>query len=149
MTPTISNLIDEVAERDLLGWALLGGRCTAHIPTILEECSPDLFGTKTHRDIVEAILHLLEHGIAIDHLEVVQELRQRGEHGITVDYISDLTTGIVFARPVTRRTSYLRDLHNRRKLVALADELSIRACDLTEPLPDLIQNLLTELKNHA
>jgi replicative DNA helicase len=135
-----TTLIDEQAERDLLGYMLL----VPDNPAVAE-CSADLFGTQNHRDIAAAIVHLVERRIAVDYLEVLQELRRRGLNP-SAAYISDLTRGVVLARPIQRRIDYLRELSQRRKLAALAESLSERAPNLADPLPAIVATVLESVQ---
>lgn len=134
--PLSSVLIDEEAERDLLGCMILAPDNPA-----LAECGPELFGTQTHRDIAAAILHLVEHRIPLDYLEVIQELRRRSKNPSPA-YISDLCQGVVITRPLSRRIEYLRELSNRRQLAVLAEQLAARAPDLADPLHVIVADLL-------
>ena len=135
-----TTLIDEQAEKDLLGYMLLA----PENPDVAD-CSEDLFGTKNHRDIAAVILHLVEHRIPVDYLEVIQELRRRGKNP-SAAYISDLCQGVVLARPIERRITYLRELSQRRKLAALAESLAERAPNLADPLPVILATILESVQ---
>jgi replicative DNA helicase len=111
----------------------------------LAECSADLFGTQTHRDIATVILHLVEHRIAVDYLEIIQEMRRRGLSP-SAAYISDLTSGVILARPIERRITYLRELSQRRKLAVLAESLAERAPNLADPLPAILATVLESVQ---
>jgi replicative DNA helicase len=133
-------LIDEQAERDLLGCMILAPLSP------IRDVTEDLFGTPNHREIAAAILHLVEQSVAVDYLEVIQELRRRGKNP-NAAYISDLCQGVVIARPISRRIDYLRELSHRRKLAAIAESLAERAPNLADPLPAIIATLLESVPN--
>src|SRR5690348_6572195 len=134
-------LVDEQAERDLLGYMIL----VSYNSAVLSDCSEDLFGTQLHRDIAAAILRLMEHRIPIDYLEVLQELHHHGSNASTA-YISSLTEGVVLARSIRRRIAYLQELSQRRRLAILAERLAARACDLADPVPAIVADVLESVQ---
>ena len=127
----ITELVDELAERDLLGALILASNSEN-----IADVSDDLFATQNHKDIAGAIVHLIEHRIPVDYLELVNELRRRSKD-VSVAYISDLGTAVVLARPIARRVAYLRELAQRRLLAKLGEHLPEMAANLTMPLEDI------------
>jgi replicative DNA helicase len=117
--PEADVLADEWAERYLLGAMILSGSAAEVVAVPL-----DIFSFTQHRDIAEAIIHLVEQGIAVDYEEVRAELRRRGKN-VSAATITNRANGLVLTRPLAARVAYLAELRDRRRLAKVGEDLQL------------------------
>jgi len=109
----------------------------------------DDFSLSSHRAVYRAITRLVAAGEAnLDYLLLCQELRRLGELESVggAAFVSELGNLVVCARDFGSRVRILRELGRRRQLLRAAEELTVRAADLTSPVGATVAWLRAEVE---
>ena len=98
------------------------------------------FSLDRNRIIWRAMVALYDSGKPVDRVAVMADLEARGEResagGFT--YVLDLDNGIPEGAPIGGWVERLREYSLRRRMIATAHSLELRAADETEPLDALL-----------
>jgi replicative DNA helicase len=140
--PTWPSDIQE--EKSALGVCLLGSASEG-----VRLLTPDDFSLTSHREIFAAICKLVSRGeMAIEISLLAAELRRRGTLEAVGDmpYLADLDFGVVPERTMASRLKVLRELATRRRVLRIAEEATLKTCDLSRPVAETLAWLQESLE---
>lgn len=150
-------LINESAERTLLGAALVDGEAALRV---FSTVSPTDFSLDAHRIIARAILALADSGKAVDVLTVADDLARKnqlqavGGVAFLTSLQENLTAGLARAENLEHYASVVLDKSRRRQaraaaecLIAAADDISVDTAACLQLITDALLNI--EAASHS
>jgi replicative DNA helicase len=132
------------AEQATLGSALLQANAIVEVQRILS--APDFY-RQAHGEIWLAISELASQNEPVDLMTLQDELRRRGwlEQVGGVDYLMALVDSVPTAANAAYYADRVKDAAIRRRLMALASEITVKASDEEHEIKQIIEHTIAQL----
>jgi hypothetical protein len=135
-----NNLTNESLERATLATMILSADSN---PDAIASVPAEVFSSGFHLHISAAVSSLALRRVAVDYFEVQAELQRRGVT-CPISYLTGMADGIV-PLDLENRITQLTELHWRREAAKLGEELTMRVCDLSTPIAEILADVRERL----